>query len=336
MANTVSLMSRRTLTPEKIVAINIFWQKVVQATFVSTDNVKIAYASNFKRSEKSYIVIVPGRSESCLKYQELVYDLDQQGYDSVVIDHRGQGLSQRLLSNQFKGYVAKFDDYADDLQQLLNQVLPSLHPEKPHSPFMLAHSMGGAIALRYLQKHQNNVQSLVLSSPMIAISSAGTPKVLAEFIVQAGTKLNQLLSKTPWYFFGQNDVNKSSFADNILMHSEARFQHFQALYQQRPELKLGGVTFHWLNQAIVTKKNLFSNLGKITQPVLMLQASEEHIVDNAAQNSFCQQLHKINHNACLNGKPKLILGAYHELFFEVDEYRDIALDAALSWFATKH
>jgi lysophospholipase len=336
MVNSASLMSKQTLTPEKNTAIDTFWQQVTQATFIRTDGVKIAYATNCNRSGKPYIVIVPGRSESYLKYQELIYDLDLQGYDSVIIDHRGQGLSQRLLKNRFKGYVVEFDDYADDLQQLLNQVLPSLYPEKHHNPFMLAHSMGGAIALRYLQKNQNNVQSLVLSSPMIAISSGGTPNILAELVVKVGTKINQLLSKTPWYFFGQNDVNKSSFSDNVLMHSEVRFQRFQALYQQQPELKLGGVTFNWLNQALVANKNLFNDLTKITQPTLMMQASEEHIVDNAAQNRFCQQLHKINHKACIDGKPKIISGAYHELFFEVDEYRDIALDAALSWFATKH
>jgi lysophospholipase len=336
MGNSVSLMSKRALTPEKTTAIDAFWKKVTQATFIRTDEVKIAYATNCNRSGKPYIVIVPGRSESYLKYQELIYDLDQQGYDSVIIDHRGQGLSQRLLTNQFKGYVAEFDDYADDLQQLLNHVLPSLYPEKKHSPFMLAHSMGGAIALRYLQKHHNKVQSLVLSSPMIAISSGGTPNILAKFVVKVGTKINQLLSKTPWYFFGQNDVNKSTFAENILMHSEVRFQRFQALYQQQPELKLGGVTFSWLNQALVANKSLFNDLTKITQPTLMMQASEEHIVDNAAQDRFCQQLHKANHKACINGKPKIISGAYHELFFEVDEYRDIALDAAFSWFTTKH
>jgi lysophospholipase len=329
-------VSKRALTPEKVIAIDNFWQSVSQKEFISTDNVNIAYAVNFRRTERPYIVIVPGRSEGYLKYQEIVYDLDCQGYDSVIIDHRGQGLSQRLLATPFKGHVVTFDDYAQDLHQLLNQVLPDLYPKRQHASFMLAHSMGGAIALRYLQKHHNKVQSLVLSSPMIAISSGGTPNILAELVVKVGTKINQLLSKTPWYFFGQNDVNKSTFSDNVLMHSEVRFQRFQALYQQQPELKLGGVTFNWLNQALVANKSLFNDLTKITQPTLMMQASEEHIVDNVAQDRFCQQLHKINHKACIDGKPKIISGAYHELFFEVDEYRDIALDAAFSWFTTKH
>ena len=182
---------------------------------------------------------------------------------------------------------------------------------------MLAHSMGGAIALRYLQKHSNNVQSLVLSSPMIAISSGSVPNRLAEVIVTLGTKLNQLLTKTPWYFFGQSDTNKSAFSDNKLMHSETRFRRFQSLYQQQVELKLGGVTFNWLNQAIINHKNLFNHLANITQPVLMMQASEEHIVDNEAQNNFCQQLHQINQNACLSDKPKVIYGAYHELFLKL-------------------
>jgi lysophospholipase len=98
---------------------------------------------------------------------------------------------------------------------------------------------------------------------------------------------------------------------------------------------LGGVTFHWLSQALTTNKSIFNDLANITQPVLMMQASEEYIVDNAAQNNFCQQLYKMNHTACIGGEPKVISGAYHELFFEIDEYRDIALDSAISWFSCK-
>ena len=91
------------LTPEKEIAIADFWKSVQHASFQTSNNISIAYATNFKRPEKPFIVIVPGRSESYLKYQELAFDLDIQGYDSVIIDHRGQGLSARLTPNRFQG-----------------------------------------------------------------------------------------------------------------------------------------------------------------------------------------------------------------------------------------
>lgn len=336
MANADSNTNKQMLTPEKITAISQFWQSVTEATFTTHDNISIAYTTNFKRPNKPYVVIVPGRSESYLKYQELMYDFDQQGFDTVVIDHRGQGLSQRLLTNRFKGYVNSFDDYAQDLHQLLNEVIPQNYPEHHEEAFMLAHSMGGAIALRYLQLQQHKIKALVLSSPMIAISSGNIPKGLAKFVVESGSKLNQWFSESPWYFLGQSDSNQTSYQDNKLMHSQERFQRFQNLYQTKPELKLGGVTFKWLQQALAANKNIFSDLSKLSTPILLMQSGEEHIVDNSAQNEFCQQLHKIQPQSCFGGKPLTIDGAYHELLFEIDEYRSQALTRTLDWFITQH
>jgi lysophospholipase len=333
MANAKSLLSKRALTLEKIAAIDTFWQSVTQASFKTTDNIDIAYATNFKRPGQPYIVIVPGRSESYLKYQELAYDLDEQGYDSVIIDHRGQGLSMRLTTNHLQGYVEKFDQYAQDLQRLLHHVLPKKHPQHQQSSFMLAHSMGGAIALRYLQLYPHKVKALSLSSPMIAISSGSTPDWLAKALIKTGSTINRWLSNTPWYFFGQSDSNQSSFAQNRLMHSAKRFQRFQSLYQAQPVLKLGGVTFNWLEQAMINSDNLFIDIEKLSLPIQMLQAENEQIVDNNAQDNFCLTLNNFNHKACPGGKPIVISSAYHELFFEVDHYRDIAIDKVITWFS---
>ena len=58
-----------------IIAIDAFWQNVNQTTFISTDKIKIAYVTNFKRAKKSYVVVIAGRSESYLKYQELANEM---------------------------------------------------------------------------------------------------------------------------------------------------------------------------------------------------------------------------------------------------------------------
>lgn len=61
------------------------------------------------------IVICPGRIESYVKYAELAYDLVHTGFDVLIIDHRGQGLSGRMLSDTHRGHVDNFSDYVDDL-----------------------------------------------------------------------------------------------------------------------------------------------------------------------------------------------------------------------------
>src|SRR5690606_41512347 len=50
------------------------------------------YYKTDHRNSKTF-VIVPGRTESSIKYAELLYDLRHQGFDIFIIDHQGQGCS---------------------------------------------------------------------------------------------------------------------------------------------------------------------------------------------------------------------------------------------------
>ncbi len=61
------------------------------------------------------VLICPGRIESYVKYAEVAYDLFHCGFDVMIIDHRGQGRSGRLLSDTHRGHVVNFSDYVDDL-----------------------------------------------------------------------------------------------------------------------------------------------------------------------------------------------------------------------------
>ncbi len=52
---------------------------------------------------------------------EVAYDLFHCGFDVMIIDHRGQGRSGRLLSDTHRGHVVNFSDYVDDLAALWQQ-----------------------------------------------------------------------------------------------------------------------------------------------------------------------------------------------------------------------
>jgi len=94
-------------------------------------------------------VIVNGRNESYWKYQELFYELYSHGYDVYAYDHRGQGESGRILKDPQVGYVAEFDYYVDDLDTFIYDVVK---PERYKNRYLLAHSMGGAVATLYLER----------------------------------------------------------------------------------------------------------------------------------------------------------------------------------------
>ena len=84
---------------------------------------------------------------------------------------------------------------------------------------------------------------------MIAINSGGIPLWAAKLLIHSGATLNELVSKNAWYFLGQDDYQVPDFENNALMQSPVRFKRFTSLYQQTPNLRLGGVTYQWLSQA---------------------------------------------------------------------------------------
>ncbi len=314
--------------------LNSFWQQGLFSHFIGKNDIRINYCQfNFSGFEKT-LVIVPGRVESYLKYKELAYEFHQQQFNVFIVDHRGQGLSQRLLDDKHKGYVDCFEDYVDDLNSFIdNHVIAAT--TTANKPYLLAHSMGGAISCRYLQSYPEKIQAAVLSSPMIAINSGKTPHSLANVLVSCLDKVNQIFSNNPWYFIGQGDYTETPFSENHLMQSQLRYQIFTQLYQQIPSLKLGGVTLKWLKAAEQVRIKIFKNMPALSTPLIVLQASEDTIVSNSAQDDFCQQLHQQHSQSCTNGKAAVIDGARHELLFEKDCYRKQALTLVLDWFA-KH
>jgi len=311
-----------------------FWQQGLFESFLGQKNIRINHAAFSSPENQRCIILVPGRMESYLKFKELTYDLFHQGYDVFIIDHRGQGLSGRILVNPHKGHIEKFQYYVDDLSHFIENIVIPHCKDKPSSlkPYLLAHSMGGAISARYLQQSTNTIQAAVLSSPMLGFNSGGIPKILLSSLVNVYWQLNQWIGKTPWYYIGQKKFTLSTFEKNNLTQSSLRFQQFMQLYQSKPDIQLGGVTIQWLIESMTALENIFLDIKKITTPLIVLQSGEDKIIENKAQNNFCQQLHAFSKQSCPKGEPTIISGALHELFFEQDKYRNKALETAMGWF----
>jgi predicted alpha/beta hydrolase len=65
------------------------------------------------------VVLLNGRTEFIEKYFEVIGDLLSRGFAVATLDWRGQGLSDRALTNPHKGHVADFSLYIDDLQRVV-------------------------------------------------------------------------------------------------------------------------------------------------------------------------------------------------------------------------
>jgi len=292
-----------------------FWQQGLHQSFLSVDQTQICYSCFRHPAPRAEIVLSPGRIEAAQKYQEFCFDLYQAGFTVHLIDHRGQGLSDRINADRHLGDVADFQHYVQDFALWLEQhIVPT-----QQAPLLgLAHSMGSAILCRYLQQHpQHGFSGAVYCSPMFGIQSKPLPKTVATILVSFITTLNNLCGRQSSYFPGQTPYQDKAFAGNHLTHSPVRYQLFRQLYQAQPQLQLGGVSSRWLQQSLLAIKAL-QQAAALTLPQLILQATEDPVVDNQMQQLY-QQKHSEQGQPC---ELVQIQGALHEIIFETDPLRN--------------
>lgn len=200
-----------------------FWQTVVQDTLKTPDGLTLAYMMVKHPKAHASIVISSGRVESYLKYQELVFDLYQQGYSVFAIDHRGQGLSSRMTANPHQGHVRRFNDYIDDFA-LFMQTVVLKHATSPL--FLLGHSMGGAIGTLYLKQHPDVFTAAAFSAPMYGIKLP-MPK---GFVRWLASKLDASLNGgEPNYVLSGQNYKAAPFKGNDLTHCQSRYQAYREL-----------------------------------------------------------------------------------------------------------
>lgn len=298
-----------------------FWNSMETGTIRTTDKKKLQWCRFIDSKHTKSLLVLNGRVESFEKYRELFFELFKQGYNIYSYDHRGQGLSSRLVPDSQIGYIEWFDDYVDDLKLIVEHFAFN----KNSNISVVAHSLGCAIALRYLQTYPSDsiFESLVLSSPMLGFN---LPWKLRPFAIYYSQILSSL-SATPRYVKGYGEYTDKPFENNPLSHSKIRYQWYRQLYQQRQELQLGGPGYRWVWQSLVAVKQCYQLTRQIQLPVLIMQAGNDVIVSNSAQKRFFSKLKRTNTRSYFT----TIDGAHHELFFENDEYRNQALTLTLKF-----
>jgi len=248
--------------------------------------------------------------ENSWKNTETIGELIERGFDVYSMDWRGQGLSTRMLADRHKGFIEDFDVYLNDLKLFVsNRVIPNAI-----GPVMiLAHSMGGHMALRFIHDHPGMADRMVLTAPMIDIFGSSLTRWGARFISRAANKAGFNRS----YVFGSGIDTDEKFEGNNLTSDPVRFMATAKKIEENPDLALGGVTFGWVSAALKSI-DILRNPGfaeQIRTPILMISAGEDRIVSNTAQKKICSLLP--------NCRFMEIPGARHEILVETDAVRSV-------------
>jgi len=292
--------------------------------FETRDKVRLRYAL-FPRTGggfKGTVCLVHGRTEFIEKYFETIADLQRRGFTVATFDWRGQGGSDRLIRNPRLGFVEHFDDYWTDLSSFHADILL---PDCPPPFYLVAHSMGGLVALFAASRDRMMFDRVFVTAPMVALDNQ--PLDMAGMARIAETLSFLGLGKLPAGRRTERLPSAAAFAGNPLTSDLARYMRSVDVVKARPDLGIGAPTLRWsaaaLHAMAIANGDAFPTA--IKAPVLMLAGPQDQVVSSTAIEQLGLRMR--------TGRHIMIPSARHELFMEAEPIRAQVL-AAFDAFIT--
>ncbi len=280
--------------------------------YVTTDDgVKIRYArwpADAGVPARGTVALLSGRTEFIEKYYEVVRELTARGFAVAMFDWRGQGGSERLLSNPRKGYVPDFRDYQRDLAAFARHVML---PDCPAPHFALAHSMAGVVLLESVLAGRRWFDRMVLVAPMMSINLGP-----ATGAIRVAAKLLRRVFGRAYVPGGSNrPVTRRPFAVNPVTSDARRYAKAAELVEAHMSFAMGAPTIGWLAAAFDAMDRLTQPeaIRRIRQPMLIIAAGSDRIVSTRATEHLSTRL--------IAGDHVVIAGARHEIMMERDALR---------------
>jgi lysophospholipase len=259
-------------------------------------------------------VIAVGFGEFIEKHFETMRDLAARGIAVWCLDWRGQGRSIRPSRFPTRPRARNFDRDAADLAEFTAAHLPRTLPR-----LLVAHSMGGAIALVCLRRHPGLFAGAALSAPMVGLRIGRLPPTLVRVLTvparAAGLGHRFIPGAREW----RPDHVPTPQTSRVTTDAErCRLRH--AWFSADPELRLDQATYGWVDSALalVARIRKPEFLAAIPTPILIGQPERELVVSAAAQRRAAKLLP--------NCRLVELAGSKHDPFLECDAVRDY-------WFA---
>jgi alpha-beta hydrolase superfamily lysophospholipase len=216
------------------------------------------------------------------------------GFSSYAFDLRGHGRSEGR-----RGHVRSFGVYLQDVDRFRREVevfTPSGLPL-----FLLGHSMGGLIALRYLEGYRTQLTGAIISAPWLA-----TAMPVPRWKATAAAALARVLPSLPL---------GNGLKPEHLSHDRRVVDDYRA-----DPLVHDRITPRLFLEASAAMGLVLQHADRVTAPLLFLVPESDRIVDAQRSLQFARQLPA--HLTTI----RTYAGMYHEILNEVDAHlvvRDI-------------
>jgi len=248
---------------------------------------------------RAVVVIAHGAGEHSGRYAHVAARLVDEGYAVYALDHRGHGHSEGP-----RAVIDRIDNAADDLDRLIMLAAS----EQPGVPlFLLGHSMGGTISVRYAMAHQDRLTGLILSAPLAALEAASPVTRLVARVLSALTPSLGLFAVDPELVSRDPDVVKEYETDPLVHHDRL---------PARTVAELASAAESFPEAA-----------GAITVPTLIMYGSGDHLVPPAGSMMLNDRI----------GAPDKKLNTYDGLYHEIlnEPEQDAVMDDMCSWLRAR-
>lgn len=257
----------------------------------------------WKGGDRGTVLLFPGRTEYIEKYGRVISRLQERNLNVVVIDWRGQGLSDRTDGRLDRGYVANFLDYQQDIAAAL--AAPEIAALK--GPRLLfSHSMGGCIGLRAMVDGLD-IKAAIFSSPMWGFTAPLATVLLVKTLDFIGLGKSLAPGMKPGFY-----VLDDPFEGNEMTNDPDHYAMFRDHLETAPSLGLGGPTIHWAVQTEREMAQLFKTPFPDI-PTLIFKVEQELVVDPEAISAMAAKMP--------NGRLEVV-NSKHEVWMETPDIQD--------------
>lgn len=245
------------------------------------------------------VVLVHGAAEHGGRYAHVAERLAAEGYSVYALDHRGHGRSDGP-----RAMIDRFDRLVQDLALFIARVREE-HPGR--RPFLVGHSLGGAVALTYAARHRDTIEGLVVSGP--AVGTEAVPGALKTLTAV----LSAVAPRLPVFKIEDAAVSR----DPQVVRD----------YQLDPLNHPGKLPARTLAEMLRAMDAMPDRMIELRTPVLLLHGGDDRLCPPDGSRM-------VHAGAASSDKTlKIYEGLYHEVFNEPE--RELVIDDLLAWLAER-
>lgn len=248
---------------------------------------------------KGWVGIVHGYGEHSGRYDAFARWLTAQGWSVAACDLRGHG---RSPGN--RGHLRRLSDYLLDVSALHGWIRDRAGGQPV---FLLGHSLGGLIAIRYAQEGAAGLAGLILSAPFLERAMP-----IPGWKVAFSPVLSRL-----WPSF----ASASGLRGRMVSHDP----EVVAEYERDP-LVHTRATARWFTETVRAQREAFATAQRLALPLLILHGEADPIASLAATRRFFSAAGSLDKALEVYG------GFLHEVLNELGKER--AWEYVRSWLSS--